>query len=110
MCTCNAQKKAKEANDRKNKAEMMKKNAANANKQLTDSLLEKVPTKELELARAKKIREVNEEDTLYGYSFSMSERLFEDEPPKQDSDIERVKITGRPKRQTKVKPATQVTP
>ncbi|KAI6202271.1 hypothetical protein M3Y96_00930500 [Aphelenchoides besseyi] len=110
MCTCNAQKKAKEANEKKKKDEMVKKDAVNANKQRTDSLLEKIPTKELEVARMKKIREVDEEDTLYGYSFSMSERLFEDDPPKQDSDIERVKITGRPKRQAKVKPRMQITP
>lgn len=28
----------------------------------------------------------------------MSERVYTDTPPREDSDIERVKVTGRPKR------------
>jgi hypothetical protein len=77
--------------------------------QKTQSILEKVPTAELALVEGTRFKTVDEvgsnlslnrlmsifqNDTLYGHSFSMSERLFENTPPREDSDIERAKITG----------------
>ena len=89
------------------------KNKVYVDPQQTQSILEKQPTAALSMRQQLNLKEVDEvsaqrprrpwrqrracrlqENTLFGYSGSMSERLFEKTPPRDDSDIERAKITG----------------